>query len=235
MNPEAIVNWSSADSSALEKAQAAQKPMLIFFPGEDESFSAETYMADLEIAAMVDAEAIFVKVAYTSDREPSPDASDSPVPVCKLLSDNPTRDYEVRTYPTFVVADCYGNEFYRTTKQPKAKDLQGYFGKIEGKMEDSEKSLQKNLDKAKDYVAKEDQSKALKSILKNFKEELVGYEAQEETIRLYYEILDAGRTELAALVEDGTEDAAAKLKAMKSTFKDTELESEIDEALKGIN
>ncbi len=216
----------------LESAQNGDKPILVFFPGESEEQNSDGYMADPAMAELVDAKAIFVRIPYTSDREKAP-SGDSCVPTCKLTSDNPTRDFGVRTYPTFVVADKYGNEQFRIeTKKPAAKELEGFFEKVASKVEDSTKKVQKNLDAATKAWSSKDRSTALKSILKNFKDGFVGYDPVEGTVRLYNEIMEASRAEIASLKESGD---AKGLKALKTALKGTDAEKDADEALKGLS
>ena len=69
-------------------------------------------------------------------------------------------------------------------------------------------------------------------LLKNFKDGQVGLEAQEESITLYHEIMDAAREELASLISDGDTDGLKKLAA---DMKKTDLEGEIKSAIKGIS
>ena len=119
------------------------------------------------------------------------------------------------------------------SRKPTAALLTKYFKGVTKKVEKAEKKLNKNLSKAQASWEKQDRRNAIKSILKNFKEDMVGLEAQESTIRLYHEILDAARTEIAEMSDD--EDATKKLKAMKAVFKKTDLLDEINEALESLS
>lgn len=218
-------------SQVLENAAAGQQPIFIFFPGEKDD--PNTYFAGQDYKAL-EGKAQFVTVPYNSDREPSPAAQDSLVPTNKLLSDNPSRDYGVKVYPTFIIADSYGNAILTLSgKKPAAKDLESAFDKVGAKMEDNSKKLQKRLDNAKKAWEAKDQGKAMSEIRGNFKDGLVGYDAQNETIRIYHEVIEAARAQVDSLKADGSAEAMKSLKAMKATFKGTELEKSIDEALKG--
>ena len=185
-----------------------------------------------ELAELSKTDAVFIKISYTEDREESPWAEKSVVPTSKLLSDNPSREYDVPVgKATVIVADSYGNEYYRLNGTPKADQLKASVDKVKDQSEKAAEKLQKNLDKAKDYMSKEDRKNAVKYLLKNFDEGLVGLDAQEETIRMYHEILDAARSELATLVEK--KDATA-IKSLAKEFKKTDMETEIDEALDSV-
>jgi hypothetical protein len=188
-------------------------------------------MADKDTKALVDVKAVFVRVPYTSDREKAP-GTDSPVPTCKLTSDNPTRDYGVKAYPAFIVADKFGNEFFRIEgKKPTAKELDGYFGSVAKKVDDTSKKLQKSLEAANKSWGNKDRKSALSNTLKAFKDGWVGYEAVEGYKRLYNELMDDARAEITKLAD--AKDAKA-LKALKSSLKGTDAEKDADAAIKGL-
>lgn len=130
-----------------------------------------------------------------------------------------------------MIADSYGNEYYRMTKQPSGSQLQGYISKVKAQVDKANEKLQKNLDKANDYLAKEDRKNAVKYLLKNFKEDLVGLQAQEDSIRAYHDILDAARSQMSEMVEKGDADG---LKALKKDLDKTDMEKEVDEALDNL-
>jgi hypothetical protein len=202
---------------------------VIYFPRESDT---DATLADKELAEISKTDAVFLRIPFTEDREKSPWLSDSAIPTSKILGDNPSRDYNVTVGKlTIIVTDSYGNEYTRLAKQPKADELKGYIKKVKENTDKMSEKLRKNLDKANEALAAKDRKGALKLLLKNFSEGVVGLAAQEESIRAYHEILDAGRTEMARLTEKG--DAAA-LKALAKDFAKTDLEKEIDEAIKGL-
>jgi hypothetical protein len=223
------ISWNKPDGSALENAQNGDKPIVVFFPGEAADQNADGYVGDPAIKELVDSKAIFVKVAYTSDREKAPNAS--PVPTCKLTGDNPSRDFGIRAYPTFVIADKFGNEWFRVEgKKPTAKDLEGYFGKVASKMEDAAKKLQKNLDAANKAWTNKDLKGAMSNVMRTFKEGLVGLDPCEPTVRLYNDLIAGAREEIGRLKEAND---VKGLKALKSALKGTEAEKDVEEALAG--
>ena len=231
VNPAEIPAFERPSTKILEKAANEERPLVIYFPGEgagDAEFSGE------QIAELSKTDAIFVRVPYNPDREDSPWAEDSAVPSSKLLSENPSRDYRIRAYPTFLVADSFGNEVYRITRAPSAAQLQKYFKQIEKKTAKLAKKLNRNLKNARTAWESKDETKAIKAILKNFKEDVVGLEAQEETVRLYHEVLDSARETISSLTEDGSADSLKKLKSMKTTYKKTDLLNEIAEAIESL-
>jgi hypothetical protein len=174
-------------------------------------------------------DAMFMKVPYTADREVSPWAEESVVPTSKLLSDNPSREYKVAVgKPAVLVCDWFGNEYFRTDNKIRADKLKLMITKVADLVESSNKKLQKNLDKAQAAADKEDSKDAVKELLKNFKEDVVGLDAQEGSIRLYHEIMDNLREQKDELLKKGDLNG---LKELGKIVKKTELEKEVDEAM----
>ncbi|MCB9894816.1 MAG: hypothetical protein H6839_10220 [Planctomycetes bacterium] len=199
---------------------------MLYFPDENDS-EWELYGEDFAELSKMDA--MFMKIAYTADREVSPWAEESVVPTSKLLSDNPSREYNVAVgKPAVLVCDWYGNEYFRTDNKVRADKLKLMIAKVADLVDDANKKLQKNLDKAQAAADKENSKDAIKELLKNFKEGVVGLEAQEGSIRLYHEIMDGIRAKKDELVEKGDVDG---LKELGKIVKKTELEKEIDEAM----
>lgn len=217
-------------SDVLENAANGKQAIFIFFPGEKDDSNSCFGGADYKA---LEGSAQFVAIPYNSDREPSPATEESLVPTSKLLSDNPSRDYGIKAYPAFIVADSFGNVILSLSgKKPTAKELDTAFSKVSAKMEDNSKKLQRRLDTARKAWEAKDATKAMSEVRGNFKDGLVGYDAQNETVRIYHEIVEAARAQVDTLKGDTSADAVKTLKAMKNTFKNTEIEKSIDEALK---
>lgn len=209
-------------------------PLVIFFQGEGSQYG-DNYLTGKDIAELSTSKATFIRVPFTSNREADPWAEESVVPTSKLLSKNPSLAYDISVgKPTFIVADWHGNEYFRMTKKPKAKDLERYLDKIEDEVEDKNKKLQKYLDKAIEEKAEKDTGKAVKYLLKNFKEDVVGLEAMEGSIRLYHEIIEDARKVKEGLVKEGGEKGIEGLKELAKDFKKTDFEKEIDEAIEQL-
>jgi hypothetical protein len=229
--PAETPTFQRPGSAVLENAANGKQAILIFFPGEKDD--AANFFGGKDFKAL-EAKAQFVSVPYNSDREPSPVTEESLVPTSKLLSDNPSRDYGIKAYPSFIIADSYGNTVLSLSgKKPTAKELEAAFDKVGSKMDDNAKKLQRRLDNAKKSWEAKDANKSMSEIRGNFKDGLVGYDAQNETIRIYHEVVEAARAQVETLKADGSADAMKTLKALKNTFKDTELENDIEAALKG--
>jgi hypothetical protein len=225
-DPEGIPGWERPSTDVIESAAKDERPIIVYFPSENADDS-EFY--GKEIAELSKADAVFIKMTYTEDREASPYASDSAVPTSKLLSDNPAREYNVEVgKATVMVCDWFGNEYFRSEPSIKAEKLSTMIGAVKGKVEDVNEKLQKNLDKAKSYVDAADRKNALKMLLKNFNEGVVGISAQEDSIRLYHEVMDSVRAEIAQLAEKGDTEG---LKSLAKEVKKTDAEKDVEAAL----
>lgn len=234
LKADGIIGWEPATPKTLEKAASDKKPILIYFPGEGPQYDYEGYFYGKELKELSDKKAVFVRIAYNSDRAPLPYSEQSPIPLNKLAGDNPSRDYNVKTYPTFVIADSNGNQFFRVEgKKPAAKDLEAYFEKVPESADKANEKLQKNLDEAKKLWEKKDSKGAVAMLLKNFKEGTVGLAAAEGGIKLYRELVEDARAKLKDISDKSKADNVKKLKAMQREWgKGTEIYYEIEDILK---
>lgn len=213
-------------TAALEKAAADKKAVVVYFPGEKDDGSA---LAHPDIAFLSKNGALFIKVPYNADREKSPWETESVVPVSKLLSDNPSREYGIKVgRQTVLVTDSWGNDFFRFENVPTAEQLRASVKKVSDKSETVNKKLAKNYESARAAWDKQDRTNALKAVLKNFKEGVVGVEAQQNSISLYHEIMDAARTSIADMASKGDKDG---LKGLAKELKGTDAAKEIETAL----
>jgi len=218
--------WQTASTDSIESAAADQRPIVLYFADENDS-DFEMYGDDF--AELSRDSAMFMKVAYTDDREESPWAEESVVPTSKLLSENPSLAYNVPVgKATVVVCDWFGNEFFRTDNRVRCDKLQAMVERVSDLVEKASSKLQKNLDKARDYQEKENTKFVLRYVMKNFDDGLVGWEPIEESIRLYHDVLDDLRAKKDELVEKGDVDG---LKEIAKVVKKTDMEKEVDEAM----
>lgn len=215
----------------IESASVEERPLVIYFPDERDS-DFELYGEDF--AELSKSNAVFVKIPYTEDRAESPWEEKSIIPTSKLLSDNPSREYDVRVgKATVLICDWHGNEYFRTDNRVRANKLEAMVVRVEKDAEKANDKLQRNYDKAKEEYDDGDTRKALRYLLKNFDdgEGPVGLPAQEESIRLYHEIADDARTKIDKLKEARDSDG---LKDLAKEFKRTPVEKEIEEAIKAV-
>jgi hypothetical protein len=198
-------------------------PLVIYFPGEIES---ELAWADPAMATLRRYSAVFIKVPYTADREQS---VESVIPYSKIHGDNPSRDYKIPLGgEVVIVADSHGNEFFRLTDVPQADGLEEMLDKVPQRAAELNKKLQANLDKANAHLEKGERRDALKYLMKNIREDVVGFEAQEATFELYIKLIEDGYAELEKLVQAGDKEG---LQALAREFAGTYLEKPIEEAL----
>ncbi|MCC6574827.1 MAG: hypothetical protein IT462_13690 [Planctomycetes bacterium] len=232
VDPDSIPTWTNDTREAGEAAITGSKALLIVFLDESDTQQAENYFTGKDIADISKAEAIFVRVAYNKDRAPAPDAPQNIIPVSKFQSDNPSREYRVASYPTFIVADSYGNEVMRFTSVPTASALKSATAKIAAQVDSASKKLQKNLEAAKKTWETKDYGKTLKSLALNFKEGVTGLPPQKASIDLYNELVEAARAEIADLTPEG--EGAKRMTELKNAFKslDKGFAAEIDAILK---
>ena len=217
----------------LEKAAKKQLPLLILFEAEDGDSTNSDFISGKDVVELAKSKAVFIRIRYNPDREESWDDG-SMVPTSILLSPNPARDYHVKTYPTMIIADSHGNEYFKGTTMPTVQQLERNFKAIADLMKKSNERLQKKLDGAKKAFEAKDTAKTLKALSENFATKVVGLEAQEASIKLYHQVIEGGRTELKDTVAGGGKDVEKKLKELKKTYKDTELTKEIDAAIKDL-
>lgn len=213
-------------TAALEKAASEKKAVVVYFPGEKDDGSS---LAHPDIAFLSKNGALFIKVPYNADREKSPWETESVVPVSKLLSDNPSREYGIKVgRETVLVTDSWGNDFFRFECVPTAEQLRASVKKVSDKSETVNKKLAKNYESARAAWDKQDRANALKAVLKNFKEGVVGVEAQQNSISLYHEIMDAARTSIADMASKGDKEG---LKGLAKELKGTDAAKDITTAL----
>jgi hypothetical protein len=222
-----VPNWQKADVATLEGAAKEERPIVLYFA--DEADSDFAVYGD-EVTALSKDNAVFIKFAHNADREKSPWAADSIVPVNKLLTDNPAREYNVPVgKATMVVCDWYGNEYFRPSSHSNADQIKRFLDQVGTRADGINKKLEKKLTKAQKSHEKKDVRRTIKDLKDNFETGLYGLPAQESSVKLYREIMQEGRDKLATLVEKGDSDG---IKGLMKDFNDTELEKEPEEALK---
>ena len=223
---EAKPLWQSVGSALLETAAAEKRPIVVYFADEANS---EYAMIGEDLANLSKTSAVFVKIPHNPDRSTPDWVEESAVPSNKLLSDNPARDFNIRSGSVEVLLlDWYGNEHKRFGDSAKADLLKKHIELIAKQVEKVNEDLEKGFTKAQEAHNNSDRKTALKYILKNFKDGQVGLPAQEETIRLYRSIMDSARTEMESMV---AEKDAEGLKRLSRELRKTDVQKSIDEAI----
>lgn len=229
VDPARLPEWQPIDESTIDTAAQEKRPIVVYFPIQNE---AEGAFSGEDLADMSRSKAVFIKVPFTDNREAAPDGGTSILPSSKLLSDNPRRDFNVAVgKATLIVCDWYGNEVSRLTTGIKAAEIDRELSRVAARVDSTSKKLQKGYDSAKAAWDKQDRVAAVKAIIGNFKEGVVGLEAQQDTIKLYSEIMDASRATVAELSEKGDK---AGLKRLSRELRNTEAGKAAEEALKTL-
>lgn len=228
-----LIDWQVAKIDKIESYQKKKKPIILFFLEEGmDAVDGSREIHDKELAEMAKkGDAVFLLIEHNGDRTPSLDTG-SPIPTSKLASPNPAREYKVNKYPSLLVCDYHGNEYHRFDKCPTVKDLKKRLEGLGDAIEAAEQRLRKNVDLAKGQLEKKDYRKFFQSLFTNFKEGIVGLEAQNEGIKIYREVIDTTREEINDILEKRPADGQARLKELGKNFRDTELRKEIDDAIK---
>jgi hypothetical protein len=92
--------------------------------------------------------------------------------------------------------------------------------KVPGQIDATTKKLQRTYLEAKAAWDKQARDEALRLLTKNFKEGVIGLEPQENSIRLYNEIMDAVQAEIDRLKDKGDSEGLKTLmksKGLKGT------------------
>lgn len=183
-----------------------------------------------DIAKLSKEKAVFVLVDFNPDRTPGLNDG-SPVPRSKLESSNLSREFDIRATPCWIITDQFGNEFNRFSKAPEGGKLAGSIDGIQAQVDAINTRLGKTLDEARKLLEAKDTAGFLKAAMKNFREGVVGLQAQEDTIKAYKQTLDAAREEVDQILEDRPKNAEKRLKEMLKTFKGTEVHAKIKDAI----
>lgn len=219
-------------ANTLEEVQKTKKPVVLYFIEEGiTAVEASRNIHDEELATLAkDGEAMFLIVEHNPDRTPSMDTG-SPIPISKLSNPNPGREYNITRYPSVLVCDWHGNMYQDYNRVPSNRDIKRQIERVSESMKQVEQRLTRNLDAAKAALEKDDSRSFIRSVLNNFRQGYVGLEAQQESIRLYRELLDKTRDEIARILDDRPDDGVATLRSLSRDFRDTELNKEISDAM----
>lgn len=214
-----------------EAAAKDKAPIVLYFVDEGvDAIEASRDLHDAELAKMSEGNYLFVMIEYNPDRTPTFNDG-SPVPTSKLLSPNPSRDYGITKYPSFVVCDWFGNEYERHTKVPSTKSLKKTLEGLSDEVTKLNDKLNESTEEARKALEAKDLRDFFKAAVKNFKTGVVGLKAQEDAISLYRKVIDDAREEVDRILEERPEDGKDRLKDMSKDYKDTELYSTIKDAM----
>lgn len=224
--------WDQLDNAILEGAIKAKRPVVLCFLAEGQTaVDATKLLHGEEVAKLSKESAVFIYIDYNPDRTPSI-STGSPIPTSKLAGSNPSRDYDIRSTPCWLVCDEYGNECNRWTgKAPDGGQLVSRVGEVKQRMEAVNTRLDKTLAEARKALDAKNTAGFLKTAAKNFREGVVGLPALGETIKVWNKVMDDARDTIEEVLEVRPKDGEKKLKDLQKAFRGTELEGEIKDAL----
>lgn len=162
--------------------------------------------------------AVGFRVTKPAEAQP---AKESILPPERLAAADLWAAYGVEEADTFVLSDRYGNPYFKG----KETELLEKLGEVNKHFRSIRKELKKQVEAAKDARDDGNVAGALKALKEGFEHNLTGYREANDAEKLYNELIKSGRDKLAKADAKALED-------LSKTYKGTELESEIDAALK---
>jgi hypothetical protein len=147
----------------------------------------------------------------------------SRVPANRLAAADLWVAYGVTEPDLFIVCDKFGNEYRRTPK----KELADLVKSVAKHFREQRAKVKEHLETATKARTDGKTADALAALHKALKLDIVGYDEAEGAIRLYREILEDGRKQLAAAGKDSD-----KLAALAKLYAGSDLEAEIAESVR---
>jgi len=195
--------------------------LVVLYFGDRKDDDAEL-LAKLDIADETSAgNVVCFRVPKPAEAQP---AAQSILPPDRLAAADLWASYGIEEADTFVVADRYGNPYFTGKETALLEKLNGVNKHFRG----VRKELRKSLADAKQARDDGKVSDALTSLKENFKHGLVGYSESDDAVKLYNELISNGREKLKGA------DANA-LKDLAKTYAGTDLEPEIESAIKATS
>jgi len=223
--------WAQTTAAALERAAAEQLPIVIAFPGEGDN---DSILNGEEMRELSNTRAVFVRIPFTNERDLPPWAETGcMLPVAKLLSDNPSREFNIPVgRSTVIVADWHGNEHFRQASNIQIRALEGLLDRVAPAVDAMDRRLQRNFERAESSWDSADRAGALRNLTRVFREGMVGLDSVVKSTELYHKIMDAAEDEIAALKEAG--DSAA-LRGLSRELRGTRVEKLVQDAIRAVN
>jgi hypothetical protein len=224
--------WAQTTSAALERAATEELPIVIAFPGEGDN---DTILSGEDMQELSRTRAVFVRIPFTSERELPPWAEAAcMLPVAKLLSDNPSREYDIPVgRSTVIVADWHGNEHFRQTSNVQVRALEGFLDRVPSAVDQADRRLQRMFDRAESsWDNNSDRSSTLRSLKRVFDSGMVGLDSVVKSTELYHKIMDAAEDEIEELKGAGD---ISGLRALTRELRGTRVEKVLQDAIRAAN
>jgi hypothetical protein len=227
VDPNLVSRFESMSEAVIERAQREEIPiLLVFVPSEQDN---ERILYGQEYADLSRESAIFIKILDNGYRDRPAWEVESVVPVSKLLSANPARDYAVPSgRTTLVLCDWFGNEHLRYAQNTRPSTLSAGIDAVESNVAIMDRRLESSYKQAERAYKEENTSTAVRSLLRVFNFGIIGVENFNKSVKLYHKICDDARLEIAKYIEN--EDMSS-LRSLQRTFRNTDIEEEAGEAI----
>lgn len=249
-----MVQWQSSTSDVWEDAKSNSKPVVLFFVEKDDEATRDGIRGP-KVSPLSKEKANFVLVVRPLKIEAAaPEKAKGPaitgkkgdgaakaaddaeiatpskqiVPLSPLLAADLWKAYGITTANSVVVADWFGNEKAKFARVPSENSLIKTIDGVTPAVERDAKALASDLEKLEQYVSKNEDPKAVKQAVKIFKRGLAGHESIAKTEEHYKKLMENGRTKIRELETAG--DAVA-LRALRGTYRETDLEDEVGKAV----
>lgn len=248
-----MVQWQSSTSDVWEDAKSNSKPIVLFFVEKDDEATRDGIRGP-KVSPLSKEKANFVLVVRPAKiEEAAPEKVKGPaitgkkgdgeakvedadtatsskqiVPVSKLLAVDLWKAYGVTAANSVVVADWFGNEKAKFVRVPSENNLIKTIDGVTPAVERDAKALASDLEKLEQYVSKNEDPKAVKQAVKIFKRGLAGHDSIAKTEEHYKKLMENGRAKIRELETAG--DAVA-LRALRGTYRETDLEDEVGKAV----
>lgn len=242
--------WNPAQAWVFQNAVDKSLPIVLYFVETDDDDTRKT-VSGQKVAEYSTDKAMFVIVPKPAaekveeakagptvtgggkavKEEKKAEVGVSPVPVNKLFAADLWKAYGVDKAKTMIVADWHGNSQTVYASAPKEGVIVKAIDGVPEIMTQTEAKADKEFTKVEAALEKANDAAALRSVLKIFKMDVVGFASVAKTVEKYGQIIARGRDQLKAIEARG--DASA-LRKLKSSYKGTELDVEIDQAVSRV-
>ncbi len=219
----ATVTWTDAAASAFDDAKTNGKALVLYF--EDKSKGAkwpeDVDLTDLQTKGLV----ACVRVPKALDPKKNPAPPSKVVGINKLAANNLWEVYGSPKDGTFIICDENGNEFFRGTD----KKLQKNVVALRKQVKDRRAKADTFVKKAEKLIDAKNDDGAIKELQSALKLELNGWDESIKAAELYNALIGRGRDRITEASGDAT-----KLKAIQKTYKGTDIDPEVEAALKAV-
>ncbi|MCC6573026.1 MAG: hypothetical protein IT462_04470 [Planctomycetes bacterium] len=217
----ATVSWTDASSTVFDEAKTGAKAIVLYF--EDKTKGAkwpeDADLVDLQTKNLV----ACVRVCKTYNGKKNDPPPSKVIRTNKLAANDLWEAFGNPAAGTFIICDENGNEFFRGTD----KKLQKNVVALKKSVKERRTKADGLIKKAQKLIDDKNDEGAMKDLLTALKLELDGWDEAAKAVELYNGVMTRVKEKIEAAAGD-----QAKLKALQKSFKGTDAEVDIDDALK---